>query len=138
MLIWAYKRAKDLRGMLPIVVPTDSNILIGKWRSHSFYESDVQNFRRKAWLVANKPDIHSEFVPGSENTGTDLLSRPVSGRGMKDTLRPIPEVNHISVWDEIWDEHIKGRWCAKKVFCALCKRRLYRFLEDGKTGLSAM
>ena len=121
-LVWACKRTKAFRGMLPVVVRTDNHALIEKWRSQSLYDSDIRVFRRWGWLVANEPDIRFEFVPGSENVGADLLSRPYTGRGVKDTLRPNPKVHQISAWNEIWEEHMKGHWGAKKVFLALRRR----------------
>ena len=73
-------------------------------------------------MVANEPDIRFEFVPGSENMGADLLRRPTSGKGVMDTLRPIPKVHQISVWDEIWKEHMKGHWGARKTFWVLRRK----------------
>ena len=66
--------------------------------------------------MANEPFIRFEFVPGSENVGADLLSRPYTGRGVKDSLRPIPKVHQVSAWDEIWAEHMKGHWGARKTY----------------------
>lgn len=79
----ACKRTKAFRGMLPVVFRTDNHALIEKWKSQSVCDSDIRVFRQWDWLAANEPDIRSEFVPGSENTGTDLLSRPVTGRGLR-------------------------------------------------------
>ena len=72
--------------------------------------------------MANELVIGFEFVRGSENTGADLLSRPVTGRGVKDTLRPTPKVHQISVWDEILAEHMKGHCGARKTLLALQKK----------------
>ena len=94
-LVWACKQTKALRGTMPVVVRIDSHALVEKWKSQSLYDSDIRVFRRWGWLVANEPNIHFEFVPKSENTGADLLSRPTSGQGVKDTLRPIPGVHQI-------------------------------------------
>ena len=72
----------------------------------------------------NEPNIWLEFVPGSENMGADLLSRPITGQGVMDTLRPIPRVHQISVWDGIWEERMKGHWGAHKTYWALQKKGL--------------
>ena len=58
-------------------------------------------------------------MPGTENAGADLLSRPISGLRSKDTSGPISGVNQTSVWDEIWEEHLKGHWGVYKTFHAL-------------------
>ena len=108
--------------MLLVVVRTDNHELIGKWKPQSLYDSDICVFHRWGWLVANEKDIRFEFVPRSENTGADLVSRPVTGRGVRNTLRPTPKVHQISVWDKIWAEHIKGHWCARKILLALRKK----------------
>ena len=121
-LVWACKRTKAFGGLIPVVVRTDSHAHVNKWKSQSLYDSDVRAFRRWGWLIANEADISFEFVPGSENTGANLLSRPKTGKGVKDTPRPTPKVHQISVWDEIWEEHMKGHWGAKKTFLALWKR----------------
>ena len=107
-LVWACKRTKAFRGNLPLVVRTDNHALIDKWRSKSLYDSDIRVFRRWGWILANEPGIQFEFVPGAENIGADLLSRPIAGKGVKDIPRPSPQVCNISVWDEIWEEHMKA------------------------------
>ena len=40
--------------------------------------------------MSNEPELTIEFMPGTENTGADLLSRPISGRREEDTSRPSP------------------------------------------------
>ena len=70
--------------------------------------------------MANEPDIQFEFKLIPKNIGANLLSGPIFGRGVKD--RPTPEVNLISGWDEIWDEHMKGHLGAKNTFWTLRKK----------------
>lgn len=73
--------------------------------------------------MSNKPGLSFEFIPGIENVGADLLSRPTSGKGKEDNPRPnTPEVNQISLWDEIWDEHMKFHWGVFKTYCALRRK----------------
>ena len=76
-VVWACKRTKAFRGSIPLIIRTDSNSLYSKVQSGSFYDADVRVFRRWAWLLANEPGFRIEFVPGTENSGADLLSRPV-------------------------------------------------------------
>ena len=121
--------------MLPVVVHTDNYALIEKWRSRTLYDSDIHVLRYWDWLMANEPGIQFEFVPESQNTGADLLSRPVSERGVNNTFRPILEVNQISVWDEIWAEQMNSRWGARRTLWALQKKGSQCFLEDCSTGL---
>lgn len=91
--MWACKRTKPFRGMSLVAVRTDNHALIKKYKSQSFYDSDIRVFRRWGWLAANEPDIRFDFVLGSENVGADLFNRPVTGRGVKVTLQPIPMVH---------------------------------------------
>ena len=64
--------------------------------------------------------LRNEFVPETENIGADLLSRPKSGKGVKDISSPkTQDANQISVWDEIWNEHRRAHWGARKTFLAL-------------------
>ena len=61
-----------------------------------------------------------EFVPRTENVGADLLSRPKSGKRVMNISSPeLYDVNQISVWDEIWNEHMKAHWGAFKTYRAL-------------------
>ena len=113
-LIWACKRTKAFRGSIPVVVRTDNQALVAKWRSHDLYDSDVRIFRRWSWLVSNEPELRIEFVPGTENAGADLLSRPESGLRREEAFGPIPVVNQISIWDETWEEHLKGHWGSQR------------------------
>lgn len=100
-LVWACERTKGLRGTIPEVVRTDNQAPVDKWRSRSVYDSEIRVFRRWVWLVENEPEIRFEFVPGSESTGADLLSRLFAGKGQVDIPPSSPRVNQISVWDEI-------------------------------------
>lgn len=72
--------------------------------------------------MANEPESTIKFKPRTENAGSDLLSRPISGQRKEDTSRPSPMVNQISVWDEIWEEHLKGHWGVFKTFQALKRK----------------
>ena len=62
-----------------------------------FYDSDVRIFCRRIWLVANEPEMTIEFMPGTENTGAFLLSRPTFGERGEDTSGPSQVVNQVSV-----------------------------------------
>ena len=118
-LVWACKRTKAFRESIPLVVRTANHALVAKWRSHNLYDSDVRIFRRWSWLVSNEQELMIEFMPGTENAGADLLSRPISGLRSEDTSGPISVVNQISIWDEIWEEHLKGDWGVFKTYRAL-------------------
>ena len=72
--------------------------------------------------MANEPELTIEFMTGAENGGADLLSRSTYGQREKDTSGPSPVVNQISVWDEIWEEHLKGHWGVFKTYHALKKK----------------
>ena len=95
VLIWACGRTKALRGANPAVVRTDNHALVERWQSPSLYDSDVRIFRQWSWLVAHEPELTIEFMPGSENTGAELLSKLIDGRGQEDSTRPIPVVQQV-------------------------------------------
>lgn len=120
-LIWACKCTKAFRGMIPTVVCTDNHALVEKWRSGTFYDLDIRIFRRWVWLLANEPKLRLEYVPRTENVGADLLSRPRLGR-LKNIEDRDPWVNQVSIWDEIWAEHMKGHWGVFKTYKALQSR----------------
>ena len=44
-LIWACKRTKAFREMMPVVVRTDNHALVETWTSQSLYDSDIRTFR---------------------------------------------------------------------------------------------
>ena len=122
-LVWACKSTKAFRGETPVVVRSDNQALIEKWKSNNLYESDIRAFRRWGWLLANELGIRFEFVPGTENIGADLLSRPKFGKRVMDISSPTTrDVNQISVWNEIWDEHMRAHWGAHKTYLALQSR----------------
>ena len=74
---WACQRTKAYRGSLPLIIRTDSHSLYDKYKSGRVYDSDVRVYRRWSWLIANEPGFQIQFIPGAENRGADLLSRPV-------------------------------------------------------------
>ena len=47
--------------------------------------------------MSNEPELTIEFMPGKENAGADLLSRPTSELRREDISGPISVVNQISV-----------------------------------------
>ena len=73
---WACQRTKALRGDVPLIIRTDSHSVLDKAKSKNIYDSDVRAYRRWAWLIANESGFKIQFVPGAENEGADLLSRP--------------------------------------------------------------
>ena len=126
-VVWACKRTKAFRGSIPLIIRTDSNSLYSKVQSRSFYDADVRVFRRWAWLLAKEPGFWIEFVPETENSGADLLSRPVEKTKPKKVqvfnLHRMPE--HWSKADlerETWDEHLLAHWGAFKTYKALRRR----------------
>ena len=47
--------------------------------------------------MSNELELMIEFVPGMENAGADLLSRPKSGLRKGEAFGPIPVVNQVSI-----------------------------------------
>ena len=60
-----------------MVIKTDNENLVKKWGKDYLFDSDVRVFRRLAWLVANEHNLTIQYVPGSMNTGADILTRPI-------------------------------------------------------------
>ena len=121
-LVWACKRTKAFRGAMLVVVRTNSCALVEKWKSHSLYDSDIRIFRRLSSLVANESELTMELTPRSENTGAGLLSRPIEAGSNRDSSGPSPVEHQVSVWNEIWDEHLKGNWGVFRNLHALKKK----------------
>ena len=95
-IIWACKKTKSYRGDLPLLIRSDNHGVIDKSRAYEVYDQDIRSYRRWSWLIENEPGFKIEFLPGSENSGADLLSRPVKLREKKGAL--IKEVKE-DVWD---------------------------------------
>ena len=51
--------------------------------------------------MANEPGLEIEFTPRSKNTGANLLSRSLYGKGPEELPRPDPVAVQVFVWDEI-------------------------------------
>ncbi len=122
---WACKRTKALRGDVPLVVRTDNHGVFNKFRSGCLGDADIRAFRRWGWLIENEPGLRIEFLPGKDNQGADLLSRPVGGGvkgGPKRNGRIMSTCNQMNVADmeqEVWSEHLKAHWGPYKVYHAL-------------------
>lgn len=74
-VVWACKATKSLRGSAPLVIHTDNQALARQLGSCGKGYEDKRALRLIGWLVGNE-DFEVEFLPGSENLGADLLSRP--------------------------------------------------------------
>ena len=85
-IVWACKKTKAYRGSLPLLIRSDNHGVVDKSRAHEVYDQDIRSFRRWSWLIENEPGFEIEFLPGSENSGADLLSRPVKLREKKGVL----------------------------------------------------
>ena len=48
-----------------------------KFNKMLMLDDDARSVRRWGWLMENEPGFSVEFLPGSENGGPNLLSRPV-------------------------------------------------------------
>ena len=84
-------------------------------------------------MVANEPGVRLEFIPRTENIGADLLDRPTSGKEQGDPPGPLTdEVYQFSIWDEIWDEHLKAHWGVDKTHEALKRRGIQVSIEKVK------
>ena len=74
-IIWACKTTKAFRGDTPLAIRTDNLAVAEKLESPDHPVNDRRVLRLVGWLLANE-DFHVDFIPGAENVGADLLSRP--------------------------------------------------------------
>ena len=93
---WACEKTKAFRGSAQLLIRTDSQSVCSKAKDGTFYDSDLRAYKRWAWLAANEPGFRLQFTPGSENTGADMLSRPV---GAVFTVRMTPGAQGRKVCD---------------------------------------
>ena len=74
--------------------------MIDKFQATVLLDDDVRSFRRWAWLIANEPGFMMEFLPGAENCGADILSRPHDVRTVEDNVIGWQEVESEFEEDE--------------------------------------
>ena len=142
-MIWACQRTKAYRGSIPLIIKTDGHSLIDKAKSGNIYDKDIRIVRRWGWLLANEPGFQIQFIPGSENRGADLLSRPVKsngecsqdfltvpGQSVKDDAPLVSNSVQNQSDDDwvlrriVWKEHLRAHWGPWKVYHALRDRGL--------------
>ena len=98
-IVWACKRTKAFRGDIPLIIKTDNHGIIDKFKASNVYDQDIRSFRRWSWIIANEPGVQVEFLPGAENCGADLLSRPIKKVEGKTSKRE-KEVKMIQVRED--------------------------------------
>ena len=74
-IVWACQTTKPLRGDFPLHIRTDNQAVAEQLRTNTPSLKDKRVMRLLGWLLGNE-DYLVEFVPGAENQGADLLSRP--------------------------------------------------------------
>ena len=74
-VVWACKTTKALRGDAPLLIRTDNQALAEQLDTNRAGWKDKRVMRLCGWLLGNE-DFQVDFLPGSENAGADLLSRP--------------------------------------------------------------
>ncbi|GAB5407617.1 MAG: hypothetical protein Aurels2KO_58480 [Aureliella sp.] len=82
-VVWACKRTKRYRGDVEVTIRTDNLALCEKLKVGGLGATDVREMRLWGWMMANESNFATEFVPGSENVGADLLSRPVRANALR-------------------------------------------------------
>ena len=60
-----------------MTIRTDHQTLAERWTTQEIISDDVRIFRRWDWLLANEPNLKMEFLPSVQNSGVDLLTRPL-------------------------------------------------------------
>lgn len=74
-VVWGCQSTKALRGDLPLFLRVDNQSVADVLAKKEAPTSDLRAYRLWTWLVANE-SYEVEFLPGDENRGADLLSRP--------------------------------------------------------------
>lgn len=74
-IIWACKSTKAYRGSHHTILVSDNISVVQQLQSGFPSCSDKRVLRLWGWLCANE-DFSTVFVPGNQNVGADLLSRP--------------------------------------------------------------
>ena len=135
-VVWACKDTKAFRGDMPLRIVTDNLALAEKMKAGSFGLNDQRAVRLFGWLLGNE-NFTVEFVPGAENVGADLLSRPrkasqdeVEVNVLTDERRRMVEKAHAGHWNWwITYRNLKSRdqaWPGMREdvrqFVAECKR----------------
>ena len=80
-IVWACQTTKPLRGDLPLLIRTDNQAVAEQLATTTPSLKDKRVMRLLGWLLGNE-NFTVEFVPGAENRGADLLSRPRKGKGV--------------------------------------------------------
>ena len=76
-IIWACKSTKGYCGDKPLLIKTDNMDVVLKSNKMPMLDDDARSVRQWGWLMENKLGFSIEFLPGSENGGPNLLSRPI-------------------------------------------------------------
>ena len=80
-IVWACQATKPLRGDFPLLIRTDNQAVAEQLSTSTPSLKDKRVLRLLGWLLGNENFI-VEFIPGAENQGADLLSRPRKGKGV--------------------------------------------------------
>jgi len=74
-IITALKKTKRLRGYVPTTVYSDNCSVVDKLKKGAAISDDVRVCRRLEYILHNEANAQFRFLPGTENTGADALSR---------------------------------------------------------------
>jgi len=74
-IISALKKTRRIRGNLPTEVYSDNCAVVEKLKKGAAVSDDVRVCRRLEYILHNESNAQFRFLPGTENTGADALSR---------------------------------------------------------------
>jgi len=117
-IIIALKKTRRLRGNSSTEVYSDNCGVIEKLRRGAAISDDVRVCRRLEYILHNEPNTQFRFLPGTENTGADALSRLKQKTKASEDIR-IVQQNHRPIATEIQRRlrhaHF-GHWSAETTY----------------------
>lgn len=83
-IVAALERTRSIRGTtVPTTVFSDNQAVVNKLRTGTMVETDARVCRCWEYLLHNEPLVTYEYLPGSDNSGADLLSRLNNRKGAR-------------------------------------------------------
>jgi len=117
-IITALKRTRRLRGHVQTTVFSDNRGVVEKLRKGAAVSDDVRVCRRLEYILHNEANAEFRYIPGTENTGADALSR-LQSKIQRTRQVNVVKSSHRPSEDEILrrlrQAHF-GHWSAETTF----------------------
>jgi len=106
-VVWGCKATKAFRGDTPVLIRSDNLALVDRLKSGFKEVEDKRILRLFGWLLGNE-SFSLEFIPGEQNQGADLLSRPRKGAVVGNLICA------TSNQTKLIEKAHRGHWCYEK------------------------